>query len=108
MKKNPTILNLENNEGVIFSEVHLGSLLYNEELFKKLEKIYFKIEFKSGEFDEIIYKGPTPFYLSLVRIEKNSYDTSCYCSPENYDKVKIFLNSLLKKQKNDNNNNTGT
>jgi hypothetical protein len=107
MKKNFIISKIEEKMNLIFSQINLGEIEYKEELFKKLEKIYFEIDFKSSEFKTIIYKGPIPFYLSLEQVNKNTYETFCYCSIENYEKVKIFLNSIQKKQKNDNNNNTG-
>lgn len=108
MKKHQLILKIESDNKKFFSEVHLGKMWLDEEEMKKLDRIYFEVDYKTGFFKYIIYKGPTPFYLSLEQIDGLTYQVVCYCDTENYDKVRFFLNSLIRKQKNANNNITGT
>jgi hypothetical protein len=108
LSKHKIISDIESENHVIFSEINLGLLRHDDEQMKKLERIYFQLEFVSGFYEYIIYKGPIPFYLSLERVDDTNYQTTCYCETKNYDKVKIFLNTLLKKQKNANDNLTGT
>ena len=107
MKKHDLILNIESKSGEFLSEIDLGVIVLDESQFKKLDRIYFNVDYKSGSYKYIIYKGSIPFYLSLEQTHELKYDTTCYCSPENYDKVRIFLNTILKNQKNANNNNFG-
>lgn len=108
MKKHELISKIENETGKFFSEINLGKLRIDENQIKKLERIYFKIDYKTGFFEYIIYKGPTPFYLSLEQVDGLTFNVACYCENENYEKVRFFLNSLIKKQKNANDNITGT
>jgi hypothetical protein len=108
MKKHEFILKIESDNKKFFSEIRLGKLLFDESQMKKLERIYFEIDYRTGFFEYIIYKGPTPFYLSLDQVDGLTYEVTCYCDTENYDKVRFFLNTLIKKQKNANDNLTGT
>jgi hypothetical protein len=108
MKKHELITQIESKSGKFFSEIHLGKLSFDEAQMKKLERIYFEIDYRTGFFEYIIYKGPTPFYLSLDQVDGLTYEVTCYCDNENYEKVRFFLNTLLKKQKNANDNITGT
>ena len=108
MTKPYYILKEEEKLNVVFSQIFVDEIKISDNFSTKLETVYFSKELDNTNYKEIIYKGSIPLYLSLENIEGNNYRCTCYFEPKNYEKVKIFLNSIKKSQKNANTNNTRT
>jgi hypothetical protein len=57
-------------------------------------------------YDECLFETSAGFYLYLINMDsKDSYKLSFYYKEEQLNEVKIFLNQLIKKQNERNNNN---
>lgn len=108
MTKPIYIIKEEEKLNLVFSEYIVGELKIADNFATKLTTVYFQKDLESTNYKEIIYKASIPLYLSLKNIQEDNYQCICYFEPKNQDKVKIFLNSIKKSQKNANTNNSGT
>lgn len=98
-KPHPFILRIQKEQNKFFSCYRV----INTHLIEKSEKfkvVYLNAAYPSTYYNEIIYKTQDDFYL-FYRGDGigDKYHLEFYFLPEAENQVKIFLNSITKKQK---------
>ena len=64
----------------------------------KFELVYINSIYPTDNYDEVIYKTSSDFYLLFKSTPtQGQFDLSCYFPTEKLNQVQVFLNSILKK-----------
>lgn len=101
MEKHHYIKWIENNENKILSEIELPSMSLDLSHFGKFEKVYSQSD--TMNWISQIFRSEL-FYLYLIRIDESSYNGIIYYDIRNADKLKYYIQSLLKKIENEKTN----
>lgn len=107
MKKHEYITTIEKESNLYFSEIFIDEIMLDEKYFEKLEIVHYQLDYETNIYRNILYKASMPMYLYLSDFDGVYYKLICYFLPTDINKIKIYLNSLLKKQRNASINNTG-
>lgn len=98
-KPHPFILKVQKEQNKFFScyRVMNTALIEKNDKFKT---VYLNAAYPATYYNEIIYKTQDDFYL-FYRGDGigDKYQLEFYFLPESENQVKIFLNSIIKKQK---------
>lgn len=98
-KPHSFILKTQKNLNVFFSCYRMSKLTLPEDK-EKFEVVYISAAYPTSYYNEIIYKTPNDFYLFYKGEGIGGYySLELYFNPKDDNQAKIFLNSLLKKQK---------
>jgi hypothetical protein len=94
----PFIEKLEQNSDYSFSVLKLVSIKQQNLPLTNYNLVYVNSDYPSTEYDEVIYKTTEPVYLLLKKTSTTGYcDLECYFPADKLPQIKIFLNSILKK-----------
>jgi hypothetical protein len=105
MEKHQYIKWVENTENKFFSEIELPPMSIDLNNFEKFEKVY--SQSNTVNWKSQIFKNEL-FYLYLIKINDTSYTGMIYYEIRNADKIKFYIQSLLKKIENGKTNVTTT
>lgn len=105
MEKHQYIKWVESTENKFFSEIELPTMSLNLNNFEKFEKVYSQTN--TVDWISQIFKNEL-FYLYLIKIDDTSYNGMIYYEIRNADKIKFYIQSLLKKIENAKTNITTT
>lgn len=105
MEKPQYIKWVENTENKFFSEIELPPMSLDLNNFEKFEKVYSQAN--TVNWISQVFKNEL-FYLYLMKIDDNSFHGMIYYEIRNADKIKFYIQSLLKKIENGKTNITTT
>ncbi len=94
----PFIVKIEKENHPLFSVFKVWGVNKGNISTSKYEIVYLKSSYPTKEYDEVIYKIEGGVYLLLKSsFEQSKYDLECYFPAAKLNQIKIFLNSIIKK-----------
>lgn len=98
IKPHPFIKSVERNTNVSLSVLRLTQVKLESNQNAKHEIVYINSSYPSKDYNEVIYKTDGGIYL-LYKTTGSAgyYALECYFPADKLNQVKIFLNSILKK-----------
>lgn len=98
IKFHPFIKKLGEENNYSFSVFRLSNIKQQSLQLSNYNLVYVNSIYPSAEYNEVIYKTSEPVYLLLKKTSTTGYfDLECYFPADKLPQIKIFLNSILKK-----------
>lgn len=98
IKHHPYIKKIERNLDISLSVMRVSRVLLESNQNPKHEIVYLNSNYPSKDYNEVIYKTEGGIYLLYKATgSPGYYILECYFPADKLNQVKIFLNSIIKK-----------
>ena len=98
IKPHPYIKKVESNLDFMFSLFRVTNVKIENTSSSKHEIVYINSAYPAIDYNEIIYKTEGGIYLLYKTTgSPGYYSLECYFPADKHNQVKIFLNSIIKK-----------